>query len=87
MALSLATITADTALLRRAMLTLVVGSITGLCIATVMACFLRSLELSPEILGRTHPTLLDLGVALAAGAIGAYCQTNFVHGLHAFAAG
>lgn len=75
-ALSLATITADTALLRRAMLTLVVGSIAGLCIAAVMACFLRSLELSPEILGRTHPTLLDLGVALVAGAIGAYCQTN-----------
>jgi uncharacterized hydrophobic protein (TIGR00271 family) len=75
-ALSLATITADTALFRRAMLTLVVGSITGLFIATVMASFLRSLELSPEILGRTHPTLLDLGVALVAGAIGAYCQTN-----------
>lgn len=75
-ALSLATITADTALLRRAMFTLVVGSITGLLIATAMASFLRSLELSPEILGRTHPTLLDLGVALIAGAIGAYCQTN-----------
>lgn len=75
-ALSLATITADTALLRRALLTLTVGSITGLSIATVMAYFLRSLELSPEILGRTHPNLLDLGVALVAGAIGAYCQTN-----------
>jgi uncharacterized hydrophobic protein (TIGR00271 family) len=75
-ALSLATITADTALLSRAMLTLAAGSLAGLFIAIVMACFLRSLELSPEILGRTHPTLLDLGVALFAGAIGAYCQTN-----------
>jgi uncharacterized hydrophobic protein (TIGR00271 family) len=75
-ALSLATITADTALLSRAMLTLAVGTLAGLFIAIVMACFLRSLELSPEILGRTHPTLLDLGVALFAGAIGAYCQTN-----------
>lgn len=75
-ALSLATITADTALLSRAMLTLVAGSLAGLVIAIVMAFCLRSLELSPEILGRTHPTLLDLGVALFAGAIGAYCQTN-----------
>jgi len=75
-ALSLATITADTALLRRALFTLFVGTISGLLIATAMACFLRSLELSSEILGRTHPTLLDLGVALIAGAIGAYCQTN-----------
>ena len=75
-ALSLATITADTLLLRRAMLTLIVGSLAGLSIATVMACCLRSLELSPEILSRTHPTLLDLGVAFVAGAIGAYCQTN-----------
>ncbi|HEY9713147.1 MAG TPA: DUF389 domain-containing protein, partial [Chroococcales cyanobacterium] len=29
-----------------------------------------------EILGRTHPTLLDLGVALFAGAVGAYCQCD-----------
>lgn len=74
--LSLATLTGDTRLLLRASLTLIVGTIVGAAIATVMALFVRSLELTPEILGRTHPTLLDLGVALFAGAVGAYCQAN-----------
>lgn len=74
--LSLATLTGDTRLLLRACLTLIVGTMVGAGIATVMALFVRSLELTPEILGRTHPTLLDLGVALFAGAVGAYCQAN-----------
>ncbi len=75
-ALSLSTLTADTRLLTRAVVTLIVGTLLGLSISAAMAAFLRSLELTPEILGRTHPTLLDLGVALFAGAIGAYCQAN-----------
>lgn len=74
--LSLSTLTADTKLLSRALITLIVGTIMGVAISATMALFLRSLELTPEILGRTHPTLLDLGVALFAGAIGAYCQTD-----------
>jgi uncharacterized membrane protein len=32
--------------------------------------------MTPEILSRTQPTLLDLGIAFFAGAIGAYCQTR-----------
>ncbi|NJL70475.1 MAG: TIGR00341 family protein [Candidatus Competibacteraceae bacterium] len=74
--LSLATLTADTRLLIRSLMTLLVGTIVGAALATVIAIFLRSLELTPEILGRTHPTLLDLGVAVFAGAVGAYCQAN-----------
>ena len=74
--MSLATITADTKQIFKALLTLTVGTIVGMAISTCMALFLRALELTPEIIGRTHPTLLDLGVALAAGAVGAYCQTN-----------
>lgn len=74
--MSLATITADTKQIFKALLTLTVGTLAGMAISTCMALFLRALELTPEIIGRTHPTLLDLGVALAAGAVGAYCQTN-----------
>lgn len=74
--MSLATITADTKQIFKALLTLVVGTLVGMTISTCMALFLRALELTPEIIGRTHPTLIDLGVALAAGAVGAYCQTN-----------
>jgi len=75
-ALSLATLTADSKLLVRGALTLFIGTILGVVISSSMALLFRSLELTPEILGRTRPTLLDLGVAMFAGAVGAYCQTN-----------
>ena len=52
------------------------GSIVGVVIAATTASLLRSLELTPEILGRTHANLLDLAVAFAAGAIGAYCHAD-----------
>ncbi len=74
--LSLATLTGDSRLLGRAVVTLVVGTVVGLFISSTLALLFRSLELTPEILGRTHPTLLDLGVAIFAGAVGAYCQGN-----------
>lgn len=74
--LSLATLTGDTRLLGRAFLTLVVGTLTTIIISGTLGMVFRSLELTPEILARTQPTLLDLGVAMFAGAIGAYCQAN-----------
>lgn len=74
--LSLATLTGDTRLLGRALLTLIIGTLVGVFISSVMSLLFRALELTPEILGRTHPTLLDLGVAIFAGAVGAYCQAN-----------
>lgn len=74
--LSLATLTGDGRLLIRATLTLVVGTIVGVLISSCLGLLFKSLELTPEILGRTHPTLLDLGVAIFAGAIGAYCQSD-----------
>lgn len=74
--LSLTSITADIKLLSRSVMTLIAGSVIGMSIAGSMALLLKSLELTPEILSRTQPTLLDLGVALAAGTIGAFCQTD-----------
>lgn len=76
MGLALGSISADARLVKRAMMTLVFGTFCGIGIAFCGASLLNAIELTPEIIGRTHPTLLDLGVALAAGAIGAYCQSN-----------
>lgn len=76
MGLALGSISADARLVKRALMTLVFGTFCGMGIAYAGASLLNSIELTPEILGRTHPTLLDLGVALAAGAIGAYCQSK-----------
>lgn len=75
-ALSLSTLTGDTRLLGRALFTLLIGSMAGVFISSSLALLFRSLELTPEILARTHPTLLDLGVAIFAGAVGAYCQAD-----------
>ena len=74
--LSLGTLTGDSRLIGRAVITLAVGTIVGVILSATLGLIFRSLELTPEILNRTHPTLLDMGVAIAAGAIGAYCQAN-----------
>ena len=76
MGLALGSISADARLVKRSLMTLIFGTFCGMGIAYAGASLLNSIELTPEILGRTHPTLLDLGVALAAGAIGAYCQSK-----------
>lgn len=74
--LSLATLTGDVKLLFRAIVSIATGIVTAICISGGLAFIFRSLELTSEITGRTHPTLLDLGVAVAAGAVGAYCHTD-----------
>lgn len=74
--LALALLTADMLLLRRSSLTLACGTVVGASIAGGLALLLQQIELTPEILARTKPNLLDLGIAFFAGAIGAYCQTK-----------
>jgi len=74
--LSFGSLSADTLLLRRSSYTLVTGTLLGVTISYALALLLQSIELTPEILSRTRPTLLDLGVACFAGALGAYCQLN-----------
>jgi uncharacterized hydrophobic protein (TIGR00271 family) len=76
MGLAFGSIAADQKLFLRSLITLIAGSACGILISYSGAMLLRSIQLTPEILGRTHPNLLDLGVALAAGAVGAYCQAK-----------
>jgi len=75
-ALSLATLTADTKLLSNAIRTLLIGTCAAISLAFMTAQLFHSFELTDEILARTHPTLLDLGVAIAAGAVASYCQAK-----------
>lgn len=76
MGLALGCISADSRLVKRSLMTVIFGTFCGMGIAYSGASVLSSIQLTAEIMGRTHPTLLDLGVALAAGAIGAYCQSK-----------
>jgi uncharacterized hydrophobic protein (TIGR00271 family) len=52
----------------------------GVALAIIIAIFIGLLspfkELTDEIMARTHPTLLDLAVALASGMAGAYALTR-----------
>lgn len=74
--LSLGLLTADLLLLRRALTTLLIGTLIAVTVAAIFGVLLKEMELTSEILARTKPTLLDLGVAIFAGGIGAYCQAK-----------
>lgn len=74
--LSLSTLTADTKLLSRSLITLSVGTLMAIGLSMSVAALFRSLELTHEMLARTNPNLFDLAVAILAGAVGAYCQAK-----------
>lgn len=74
--LAFAGLTAEPNLLQKSLVTLVCGTIFGALIACAVGLVFHADPFTPEILSRTRPTLLDLVVACAAGAIGAYCQMN-----------
>lgn len=63
-------------LFRKGLLTLAVGTV----FAIVLACFLGILVQLPdfgsEVLARSKPTLLDLGIAIAAGGISGYAKVQ-----------
>lgn len=70
------TTVANRRLLRRSFLTLLTGVIFTVLISTVTVLLIGLKNVTPEILSRTNPTLLDLVIALAAGAAGAYARTR-----------
>lgn len=59
-------------LLRVSAKTEALASITAIILVTLLTLILRSAELTPEIISRTSPTILDLVIALASGAAGTY---------------
>ncbi|MDP3509525.1 MAG: SLC13 family permease [Candidatus Melainabacteria bacterium] len=74
--LSLSVLSADLALLTKAAITLCAGVVLSAGIACLMALVLQAFDLTPEILRRTQPNLLDLGVAFLTGVVAAYCVTK-----------
>lgn len=76
MGLAYGSLIANTYLIRRALITVIVGTLLSVFIAFILSTFLNSIDVTGEIASRTRPNLLDLGVAVFAGAAGAYCQTR-----------
>ncbi|MEL6787757.1 MAG: TIGR00341 family protein, partial [Cyanobacteria bacterium J06607_15] len=70
------TTVANRRLLRRSFLTLATGVIFTVFISFLVAWAIGLESVTPEILARTNPTLLDLVIALAAGAAGAFANTR-----------
>lgn len=69
-------ITANYKLLCRSALTIMTGASLVVLIAMLTAHAIGLRVVGAEILARTNPTLLDLGVAVAAGAAGAFALTR-----------
>ncbi|MGB5633940.1 MAG: DUF389 domain-containing protein, partial [Waterburya sp.] len=74
--LAYALVTLSPQLLKRAIFTLFTGVILVIFIAYFIMEFLGLRTVGSEILGRTTPNSLDLGVALAAGAAAAFANTR-----------
>ncbi len=67
---------ANRRLLRRSVLTLFTGVLFTVFISAIAVLSIGLKTVTPEILARTNPNLLDLVIALAAGAAGAFANTR-----------
>ncbi len=73
---SLGTIWGDVDLIKKAVLTLIVGSAFSFLIAFLISALLPGTEFNQEILSRTKPNIFDIVIALASGIVGAYAYVN-----------
>ncbi|HVO68519.1 MAG TPA: DUF389 domain-containing protein, partial [Aggregatilineaceae bacterium] len=63
-------------LMRTAILTVLIGVLIGLVVALASGVIVPLDTSTPEMLARGRPSLLDMGVALASGAAGAYAMAR-----------
>ena len=76
LAISIEGLTGDLDNLKGAVITISVGIITSILISALVSLIINSPEPTAEIIARTKPNLLDLGVAIFAGATGAYVRSQ-----------
>jgi uncharacterized hydrophobic protein (TIGR00271 family) len=75
-AISVGLVTARLRLFSRAMFTVFVGAASGVACGWLLGLVVPLESPTAEMLARGNPTLLDAGVALAAGAVGAYATAR-----------
>lgn len=76
LACGLAVARGDLDFLKRAAQTSLVGIIVAAAVAATLGALVPRMPLGTEVLARTHPTVFDLGVALASGVAGAYAFSS-----------
>ncbi|MEB3245459.1 MAG: DUF389 domain-containing protein [Vampirovibrionales bacterium] len=63
-------------LLRQCMLKILAAVFISIALSALLGTMVGLTEFGAEVMNRTHPTLLDLGVALVAGTISGYTAVN-----------
>lgn len=71
-----ATIEGDRELLRLSTVSIIVGTLVGVLMAWLAGTLMGIPEFGTEVLARTQPTLIDLVIALVAGAISSYAKVR-----------
>tara|TARA_R110001606_G_scaffold377844_1_gene537241 strand:- start:134005 stop:135963 length:1959 start_codon:yes stop_codon:yes gene_type:complete len=74
--LAMALLRGDRPLLDRSLLTIGIGVLLALGTAALIALIIPIDRITPEMAGRLHPNLLDLGVAIASGIAGGYAHAR-----------
>jgi uncharacterized hydrophobic protein (TIGR00271 family) len=75
-AMSIGLVTARTSLLRRGAITLGVGTLAAMALSLAVGWVLPLTEPTPQMLLRAEPSLLDVGVAVASGLVGAFATAR-----------
>jgi uncharacterized hydrophobic protein (TIGR00271 family) len=66
----------DVPIVRRALVTAAVGVVVAIAVSTALGLAIGLPPTGSEILARTRPNLLDLGIALAAGGVAGFAQVR-----------
>ncbi|MBC5810984.1 MAG: DUF389 domain-containing protein [Candidatus Eremiobacteraeota bacterium] len=75
-AFAYASLAGDAVLVRRSLLTASAGAATAIAVSALLGLLIRLPASGSEILARTRPTVLDLGIAVAAGGIAGFAQVR-----------
>lgn len=74
--LSMSLLRNEQALLKNSLTTIAIGISLALSMAALLALIIPIARITPEMAGRLHPNLLDLGVAIFSGMAGAYAYAR-----------
>lgn len=75
-ALSFAAITGERRLLVQALVTVGIGTVSSIVLSAILELAVSLPVLGTEIVARSKPTLLDLGIAIAAGLVAGFANTR-----------
>ena len=75
-AMSIGLVTARTSLLRRGAITLTIGTLAAMALSLGVGWLLPLTEPTPQMLLRSEPSLLDVGIAVASGLVGAFATAR-----------